>query len=54
MAVLDDLIEWIGGGRGTGERTRVHYECRHCGTTLSKRDTTCPTCGSDEIAVIPL
>lgn len=28
----------------------VFYECRQCGTTLSSTTTTCPTCGSEEIA----
>lgn len=29
---------------------RVLYECRHCGETLEREQTECPTCGSDEIA----
>ncbi|WP_247000595.1 zinc ribbon domain-containing protein [Halosolutus gelatinilyticus] len=24
-------------------------ECRHCGTSVSSPEHTCPTCGSDEI-----
>lgn len=32
----------------------LHYECRRCGLTLSNRRNMCPTCGSTEIATIPL
>lgn len=54
MSVLDELFDRIGGLHEVGERTAVHYECRRCGLTLSKDDTGCPSCGSDEIATIPL
>ncbi|MFB1066336.1 hypothetical protein [Natrinema sp. H-ect4] len=32
----------------------LHYECRRCGYTLAQTRPTCPTCGSTEIATIPL
>ena len=32
----------------------IHYECRRCGQSLSHARIVCPTCGSDEIATIPL
>ncbi|WP_339106455.1 hypothetical protein [Haloterrigena salinisoli] len=54
MTVLDELFDRIGGLREVGERTTVHYECRRCGLTLSKDAIGCPSCGSDEIAAIPL
>lgn len=37
MSVLDIVLR-------TGER---HFECRSCGTNLSKGDTECPECGGD-------
>ena len=33
-----------------GERVKVVYECRTCGTTLDDRNATCPYCGMTEIA----
>ncbi|WP_226479735.1 hypothetical protein [Natrinema amylolyticum] len=54
MSVFDELLDKIGIGRESTERTAVHYECRRCGTTLSRRDRACPSCGSEEVAAIPL
>ncbi|QFU83739.1 hypothetical protein [Natronorubrum aibiense] len=34
--------------RDDGQTTVV--ECRRCGTTLETTDTTCQTCGCDELA----
>ncbi|SDW95172.1 hypothetical protein SAMN05443574_11074 [Haloarcula vallismortis] len=33
---------------GTGQPS--HLECRRCGTTLETDGTTCPVCGSSNIA----
>ncbi|SEP75017.1 hypothetical protein [Natrinema salaciae] len=54
MSVLDELIDRIGIPREPADRSSVHYECRRCGTTLSKRDASCPRCGSADVAAIPL
>lgn len=54
MPVLIDLLNWIGDARSGVERTNVHYECRRCGTTLSTDEANCSSCGSTEIAAIPL
>ena len=53
MNVLAELFDRIGGVREAAERALVHYECRRYGTTLSRNDTACWYCGSDEIADIP-
>jgi rubrerythrin len=31
-------------------RSRGFHECRHCGTTVDRPTTSCPTCGSGELA----
>lgn len=49
MISFDDLLN-----RVTRQRPDVHFECRHCGETLSKDDAACQACGSREIADIPL
>ncbi len=54
MSSLDELISVIGIGRDPTEQPPVHYECRRCGKTLSKRDTVCPLCGSTDVAEIQL
>lgn len=39
---------------GRPSRQQTHYECRHCGTALSRSVARCPACESDEIAVYEL
>ncbi|MDS0475658.1 hypothetical protein [Natrinema sp. 1APR25-10V2] len=53
MPVFDALLTFIGRSP-TARRSSVHHECRRCGTTLSHDRSACPTCGSSEIATIPL
>jgi len=36
--------------RVVGTRQRSHLECRRCGTTIETDGTTCPACGSGNIA----
>ncbi|NLV06969.1 zinc-ribbon domain-containing protein [Haloarcula rubripromontorii] len=36
--------------RVVGTRQQSHLECRRCGTTLETDATTCPVCGSGDIA----
>ncbi|ELY44533.1 hypothetical protein C495_11549 [Natronorubrum sulfidifaciens JCM 14089] len=48
------IIDWIKQYTDADRHALVHYECRRCGTTLTADDTTCPVCGSDEVATIPL
>jgi len=54
MSVIDELFTVIAIGRDATDRPSVHYECRRCGTTLSKHDTDCSLCGSTDVAEIQL
>ncbi|RZV10787.1 hypothetical protein BDK88_1971 [Natrinema hispanicum] len=54
MSSFDGLFSVIGIGRDSTEQPPIHYECRRCGKTLSKRDTVCPLCGSTDVAEIQL
>ncbi|WP_255194276.1 hypothetical protein [Natronobeatus ordinarius] len=56
MALIDDILDRIRRSDGPQERARtdVHRECRACGTAVSQDEATCPTCGSTDIADIPL
>jgi rubrerythrin len=43
MGVVRALRRVVGSEAGL-------YECRHCGTTLDGEESTCPNCGTGEIA----
>jgi ribosomal protein L40E len=51
MSSLSEFLDWVGA---SSDRATVHVECRQCGTTLSEDATSCPSCGSREIATISL
>ncbi len=54
MALIDELLGRIKQSPADRGRSSVHYECRHCGKTVSEEEGVCPVCGSTDIADIPL
>ena len=48
------IVDWIKQFADADQQALFHHECRRCGKTVTADDSTCPICGSDEIATIPL
>jgi rubrerythrin len=48
------MLDTVRIALGRRSRDATLYECRHCGTAVSRQDAECPACESVEVATYEL